>query len=173
VVEVDRLQNTVVTMLGVARDVSPTVNTTCDVSSVCADIAARWSGRLAAEGRPLRTDLDPNLRPARCPADVLSEILAVLLDNARLHGAGTVTIVARPAGTGVVIDVCDEGAGIEGDVAAVFRRRSPEAVGHGIGLALARSLAEAHDARLDVARARPRPIFSVALPGAVAAADLI
>jgi signal transduction histidine kinase len=168
VAEVDRLQNTVVTLLAVARDVVPAVNATCDVTSVCADIAARWRGPLAADGRPLRTDLDPNLPPARCPAEVLTEILAVLLDNARIHGAGTVTIVARPAGTGVVVDVGDEGPGIEGDVTALFRRRSPEAVGHGIGLALARSLAEAHDARLEVARARPRPVFSIALPGVAA-----
>jgi len=165
VAEVERLQSTVTTLLAVARDAQRAGDGGCDVASVCADVADRWRGSLATEGRPLRADVDPDLPPAGCPPEVLSEILAVLIDNARVHGAGAVTLVARRAGTGVVVDVGDEGDGIGGDVAEVFRRHSREATGHGIGLALARSLAEAHSARLAVTRVAPRPIFSVALPG--------
>src|SRR5207302_3335692 len=116
VAEVDRLQNTVVTLLAVARDADPIARAPCDVAAVCTAEADRHRGPLAALGRPLRVDLDTDLPAARCPADVLAEILAVLLDNARVHGAGTVTVAARQAGTGVVVDVRDEGAGIDGDV---------------------------------------------------------
>ena len=90
----------------------------------------------------------------------------MLIENSRVHGAGVVTVAARRAGPGVVVVVSDEGPGIDGDAAAIFRRRSPTASGHGIGLALARSLAEAHGARLELTRARPAAVFTVALPGA-------
>jgi signal transduction histidine kinase len=162
--EVERLQSTVTTLLALARD-GETGDVTSDVATVCTAVTQRFVGPLAAVDRPLRVDLDPALPPVRCSPEVLSEIVAVLVDNACVHGAGVVTVSGRRAGSGVVVDVEDEGAGITGDTTEVFRRRSPDAAGHGIGLALARSLAEAHGARLELARARPRPVFSVALPG--------
>jgi signal transduction histidine kinase len=102
----------------------------------------------------------------RCPADALSEILAVLVQNAQDHGAGEVTVSARPSGTGAIVEVSDEGGGILGDPTQIFHRRSRDASGHGIGLALARSLAEAYSARLELTRAGPRPTFTIAIPGA-------
>lgn len=166
ITEVDRLQTTVATLLAVARDADHLANeASCDVARVCDVLADSGRGALAALGRPLRVEVAPDLPRARFPADVLREILAVLVENARVHGAGTVTLRGRRAGDGVVVDVSDEGAGVSGDVAALFQRRSPQAVGHGIGLALARSLAESYGARLEVTRAAPGPVFAVALPG--------
>jgi signal transduction histidine kinase len=164
--EVDRLQTTVATLLAVARDTMRAGTMTCDVAEVCDRVAARHEAGLAAAGRHLRVDIEPNLPPAQCPSDVLAEILTVLLDNAKVHGSGTVTIAARRAGPGVVVDVTDEGGRGITDPAVLFRRRAPEAAGHGIGLALARSLAEAHEARLELTRTAPAPVFTVALAGA-------
>jgi signal transduction histidine kinase len=176
--EVERLQTTVATLLAVARD-RTTADARCDVAAVCADVADRNRARLAASGRPLRVDLDHDLPLVRCPPDVVREILAVLVDNGLRHGAGTVTITARRAGPGAVVEVGDEGEGIA-DPATVFLRRPPDANGaqregprlegprlerHGIGLALARSLADAHEARLQLTRAAPGPVFTLALPG--------
>ncbi|MEA2687161.1 MAG: hypothetical protein QOE93_2356 [Actinomycetota bacterium] len=177
--EVERLQTTVATLLAVARDRTAAGDAHTDVAAVCADAADRARPRLAAAGRPLRLEVDDALPPVRCPADVLREILAVLLDNALGHGSGTVTVTGRSAGQGVVVEVTDEGEGVA-DPASVFRRRPPDSAdsagspgppgqnnsaGHGIGLALARSLAETHDARLELTRAAPGPVFTLALPG--------
>ena len=163
ITEVDRLHNTVTTLLAVTRDASSPGDAACDAAAVCKEAAERGRGQLAAQGRPMRTAIEPDLPLARCPGEVLAEILAVLVDNATVHGAGAVTMAARRAGTGVVIDVGDEGEGLCGEVSELFRRRSSQASGHGIGLALARSLAEAHNGRLMVTRARPHPVFSIAL----------
>jgi signal transduction histidine kinase len=164
--EVDRLQTTVATLLAVARDTMRAGTVTCDVAEVCDRVASRHRAGLAAVGRRLYIDIEPELPPALCPSDVLAEILTVLLDNAKIHGSGTVTIAARRSGPGVVVDVTDEGGKRIADPAVVFRRRAPEAAGHGIGLALARSLAEAHEARLELTRTTPAPVFTVALAGA-------
>lgn len=70
----------------------------------------------------------------------------MLVTNALDHGAGRVTVATAPAaGGGVTIDVGDEGTGFA-DPEAAFARRGSGAVGHGIGLALARSLIEARAA---------------------------
>lgn len=165
VAEVDRLQTTVATLLAIARRADVTGSGRCDVAAVCGEMAERYRGPLAAASRPLRAEFDPNLPEARISADVLREIVAVLLDNATAHGTGAVTVAGRRAGSGVVLDVGDEGAGVPGETSEVFLRHSPRAAGHGIGLALARSLAEANGARLELSRAGPRPVFSVAMAG--------
>jgi signal transduction histidine kinase len=81
-----------------------------------------------------------------------------------VHGAGAVTVRARRAATGVAIEVSDEGPGINGDAEVVFARRSPSDRGHGIGLALARSLAEAEGGELTLRRPGPGPVFALVLP---------
>ena len=49
-------------------------------------------------------------------------------------------------------------------LAGAFRRRDPRARGNGIGLALARDLAESIGARLIVADPGPRPVVTLLLP---------
>jgi signal transduction histidine kinase len=163
--EVGRLQTTVTTILRMARDAEGADTQPCDAGVVCADLADRYRGPLAAVGRPLHLDIEPGLGAARCAPEVLREILVVLVDNAVTHGEGTVHVSARRAGTGIVVEVGDEGQGIA-EPAGLFRRRSSDATGHGIGLALARSLVEAQGGRLQLTRAAPHPRFSVALTGA-------
>jgi K+-sensing histidine kinase KdpD len=92
-------------------------------------------------------------------------VLDVLFGNALAHGGGTVTVTVRvaDAGTTVVVDVYDEGAGITADPSVIFRRRSPQARGTGIGLALARSLIEADGGRLELTKTRPAT-FTMLLP---------
>ena len=84
--------------------------------------------------------------------------------RAVVHGAGPVTVTVRDAGGAVAVEVGDEGPGTPEDGGDLFSRR-PRADGHGIGLALARRLAEAEGGHLRLARPTP-PVFALLLPAA-------
>jgi signal transduction histidine kinase len=89
------------------------------------------------------------------------------VDNAVQHGTGAVTVAVRNLETGLAIDIQDEGHGIADAPETIFDRGT-RADGRGIGLRLAKSLAEAEGGRLTLARAVP-PKFTVLLPVAEAA----
>jgi signal transduction histidine kinase len=143
--EVDRLQATIDALLAVARD-SPRGEGTTDVGTLLDEVEEAWRPRLAERARPLHVfSHDGSISAA--PA-VVRQIFDVLLDNALRHGAGAVEVRCRPTGRFVAIEVHDEGNATPVPE-SVFARRGPEAAdGHGIGLALARSLAHAEGGRL-------------------------
>lgn len=162
--QVDRLQGTVETLLGVARD-APRGGALTGLHAPLEAAELRWRGPLGALGRPLRVHLEDGALSARVSPAVLAEILDVLIDNAMRHGAGVVTITGRRAAQAVALDVADEGPGPEQQGDELFARRSGDAAGHGIGLSLARSLAHAEGGRLVLGRRRP-PVFTLFLLGA-------
>ncbi|HEX6525017.1 MAG TPA: HAMP domain-containing sensor histidine kinase [Streptosporangiaceae bacterium] len=95
----------------------------------------------------------------------LAQVLATLLDNALMHGGGTVTIRTSQIAPSVVIEVQDEGKGVPSDlVSRIFERSvSGRPEGTGLGLALARTMAEADGGRVVLAKAKPAT-FAVFLP---------
>jgi signal transduction histidine kinase len=169
VTRLDGLEHTVVSLLELARD-AEAAGGPCDVPRLVRDSAARWSGMAIDLGRRLQVITSDELPEAACTPAALRQVLDVLVDNALQHGAGTVTVTVRRAGPGVGVDVADEGPGLGPDPEAAFVRRSPAALGHGIGLSLARSLTAAEGGRLVVSSAGPRPVLSVLLPAAEGAA---
>ncbi|RBY82527.1 sensor histidine kinase [Geodermatophilus sp. TF02-6] len=157
----DRLQRTIEDLLELARDTRPQ-GALLPTADLLAEWTAVWAPVLAAQGRALQVHVEDQLPESRASAAAVRQVVAVLLDNAATHGAGTVSLAVRDAGAALAVDVGDEGAG-PADVEALFRRRAESATGHGIGLALARSLAEAEGGRLGLTRARP-PLFTLLLP---------
>ncbi|WP_433225883.1 ATP-binding protein [Microtetraspora malaysiensis] len=77
------------------------------------------------------------------------------------HGRGEVTVTVGDVGPGTAVEVSDHGPGVAEGVDPFVRSSGHS---HGIGLALARSLAEAEGGRLVLSRTRP-PLFSLLLPG--------
>lgn len=166
--QVGRLERTIETLLSAARDV-PSEREPFDVGPLLDDLARSWTGLLATEGRALEVVVPHRLPRVRASRGAVREILEVLLDNAARHADGTVRVQARPRDGSLAIDVADRGPGIPGPD-QVFTRRSGE--GHGIGLALARSLAEADGGRLDLADARPgKTRFTLLLRAELAPTD--
>src|ERR1700733_5457785 len=95
----------------------------------------------------------------------LAQVLATLLDNALMHGGGTVTIQTSQSARSVVIEVRDEGNGVPPDlVSRIFERSvSGRPEGTGLGLALARTMAAADGGRVVLVKAKPAT-FGVFLP---------
>lgn len=92
-----------------------------------------------------------------------SQILSTLLENSLIHGAGTVTVHTRAVGGSVVVEVGDEGEGIAPDLEAkLFERGASSRGSTGLGLAVARELAEADGGRLNLVLQRPA-VFAVFL----------
>ena len=161
--DIDRLEATVEDLLALARDASP-ARDPIQIDGLLAAADQRWHGPLAAAGRPLRIDTDAGLPTVRASAAAIGQVLDVLIGNAQQHGRGTVTVRARHAPRSIAIEVSDEGPGPSTDGHDVFRRRPESTTGRGIGLALARSLAEAEGGRLTLSRAGPSPRFTLLLP---------
>jgi signal transduction histidine kinase len=160
--QVDRLQTTVETLLTVARDAVPGT-ASADLVALAEELGERWREELAAAARPLRVKVCARPPVARANPLVVSEILDVLVSNALVHGAGTVEVVVRDIAGSPAIDVADEGRGLGDDAGALFERRAGAQNGHGIGLAMARSLAHAEAGRLVVTRSGPRPVITLLL----------
>lgn len=105
----------------------------------------------------------------------LRRILANLVDNAVVHGGGSVRVTADVAGDDVFVHVADEGPGIApGDEERVFDRffksdASRAATGSGLGLSIARQHAAAQGGELFAAPAGERGArFTLRLPAAPA-----
>jgi two-component system, OmpR family, sensor kinase len=104
----------------------------------------------------------------------LHQILANLLDNVRVHTpvGAAVDVVVRMAGNDAVVEVIDQGPGLEPDVAArVFERSfrgeaSPRHhAGSGLGLSIVAAIAEAHGGAASVRSTPGRgTTFVVRLP---------
>jgi signal transduction histidine kinase len=162
--EIDRLDRTIDDLLTLARETQAD-RRPIDIAGALNELENDWHGRLAAQARPLRIVVEPHLPTVSMSQRALRQILDVLIDNAVRHGSGVVTVRARSAPIGEVIEVEDEGHGVTGDPERIFDRRTAGSDSHGIGLALARSLAEAEGARLRLERAAPHPVFALFLPG--------
>ncbi|HKR49781.1 MAG TPA: ATP-binding protein [Pseudonocardiaceae bacterium] len=122
-------------------------------------VVTDWQAQADADRRPLRLRAAEGL-VARVTPGRLREALGVLIDNALRHGAGVVTLSARPGGVGadrmVVVEVTDGGEGVPEELAPhVFDRGVSGASSTGVGLALARALVEADGGRLELSSARP------------------
>ncbi|SDO33862.1 Signal transduction histidine kinase [Klenkia soli] len=157
----DRLENTITDLLALARDTGAH-GTPLDPAQLLAEVQATWGPLLDRQDRVLQLHLEGDLPGTAVSAAAVRQVVGVLVDNATVHGAGAVTVSVRDAGGALAVDVADEGT-TPLEVDRLFVRGSHRDDGHGIGLALARTLAEAEGGRLRVASPSP-PVFSLLLP---------
>ena len=140
--ELDRLSGAIDELLDLARGRRIEAQQVVDLVAVVRASASRWSRRLATESRELVTGQVGRRSRTRVPLGPLEQVLDVLIDNARKHGRGTITVEVRDADTHLEVVVGDEGTAQLGP--EVFRRGVSTGSGgsEGIGLAVAAELAE-------------------------------
>lgn len=121
-----------------------------------------WEPAFTAAGRSVKATGSRGLVALATP-NGLSQVLATLLENSLVHGAGTVTVSTRSTGISLVVEVTDEGPGVPSDLGPrIFERSVSGREGTGLGLALARELAEADGGRLELVQQKP-PVFALFL----------
>jgi signal transduction histidine kinase len=152
-----------------ARIAARAASARADVAEAAARIlrVIRRSGRGAA--LEWIFDVPPGLNAA-VDIDDLTEALGALTENAARHAKATVRLTATRQREQVLIEVCDDGPGIPADKieALVPRgaRADESAAGAGLGLAIAREIAEAAGGGLTLSDAAPGLRAALLLPAA-------
>lgn len=160
--DTDRVERTVDDLLTLARHTTDRDRADLDVPGLLNEVQQGWACRPDSRGRCLEVEAEPDLPTSPTSTAAIRQVLTVLLDNAAIHGAGTVTVAVREAADALAIDVADQGIGITTPETELFTRR-PTTDGHGLGLALARRLVEAEGGRLRLTRPQP-PTFTILIP---------
>jgi signal transduction histidine kinase len=150
--DLERLEQTVDHLLAFARDAVPTTSTV-RLDEAARHAVERWTARAIAGGRTISLGAAEQVTTRGSVAST-EQILDVLIDNAVHHGRGVISVAQRRIDGGGAIVVADEGTHISiADRELIFERGHGER--HGIGLALARSMAEAEGGRLILTRHAP------------------
>ncbi len=155
--QLDRLESTIASLLALARQTNREL-VERDVLALVGEHGGHWRREVARAGRQLVVDGEP--ARAHVDVDAVGHVLDVLLDNAIRHGRGDVRVTVGRSASGATVDVSDEGsAPTDRDPFAETGSDSS----HGIGLRLARSLAESAKATLELLPT-PTTTFRLKLP---------
>ena len=161
--ETDRLEATIADLLALARQASAGATATVNAGSVAHDHAERWRPTFARARRALEVVADKNVL-VRASRGTVGQVLDVLLDNALRHGSGPVRIGVVADGRVARVTVGDGGPGVPAeDRDRIFERGASQSGGTGIGLHLARALAQADNGGLRVLDGVPTR-FELRLP---------
>jgi signal transduction histidine kinase len=170
--QVERLQKLSVNLLDLSRLDSGSVELQTepvDLAELTRSITNEFHPRLAEHGTDLRLEVPEEGPSACCDRERVAQIMRILLDNALRHTPeGTdVTVSAHRENGAAELTVADTGPGLPaGARSKVFERfyTGDAARGAGLGLAIARELAERMDGRLLLDTANGSTVFKLELP---------
>jgi two-component system, OmpR family, sensor kinase len=142
-----------------------------DVGQLAREVAGEFTPAAHRHDSPVRLDLPDEPIELDCDPERVAQVLRILLDNALVHtpsGTGVRVSAARRNGH-VRLEVSDVGLGIKRQnmphIFEPFFTSNEEAQGAGLGLAIARELAERMQGRLTVRSVPGSTTFSLVLPG--------
>jgi signal transduction histidine kinase len=160
ITQVERLADVVDRLLAEARQSRTAHAVSLHVDGIVRQQVTEWTPAFARDGRQLKIEGKRSVIGLASPGG-LSQVLATLLENSLVHGDGTTFVRIRTTATKVVIEVGDQGPGVPPELSGrIFERSVSGDAGTGLGLAVARDLAEADGGRLELMQAQP-PVFAV------------
>ncbi|MFE5488267.1 ATP-binding protein [Streptomyces sp. NPDC056527] len=160
--QVERLTDVVERLLTNSRDPRTGSAIAFDLDEVVKQQIEEWRPAYRSAGRAIVHSGKQGMRAVGTPGAV-AQVLAALIENSLMHGGGTVALRTRVTGNQSVIEVTDEGPGVPADLGArIFERTISGRNSTGIGLAVARDLAEADGGRLELLQQQP-PVFALFL----------
>jgi signal transduction histidine kinase len=161
--QVERLTDVVERLLTTARGSRrPDSVVPVDIESIIWQQVHEWRPAFQSARRAIRVVGQRGVVALATPG-AFAQVLATLLENSLIHGAGVVTMLIRTTAGSIVVEVSDEGPGVPPELGAqVFERSVSGRASTGLGLAVARELAEADGGRLELLQQRPA-IFAVFL----------
>jgi signal transduction histidine kinase len=162
--QAERLADVVTQLLSPARRATAASAALTGIDEIVQQQVIEWEPAFRRVRRKLVVIGERGLRAHVTPGG-LAQVLATLLDNALMHGGGTVTLQTSQSARSVVIEVRDEGKGVPPElVSRIFERSvSGRPEGTGLGLALARTMAAADGGRVVLVKPKPAT-FAVFLP---------
>ena len=162
--QAERLADVVTQLLGPARRATASAAALTGIDEIVQQQVIEWEPAFRRAGRKLVVIGVRGLQAHVTPGG-LAQVLATLLDNALMHGGGTVTLQTSQNARSVGIEVRDEGKGVPPElVSRIFERSvSGRPEGTGLGLALARTMAAADGGRVVLVKPKPAT-FAVFLP---------
>jgi signal transduction histidine kinase len=145
------------------------------LNQLLSEIAESLALRAEHKGVSLVVEADQNLKPFLFDVLLIRRAVTNLLDNAVRHAAaaGKVSVAARSSGQMAVLEVWNDGASIDPkDLPHVFDRfyrsdesRTRSTGGAGLGLPIAKAIAEAHGGTITVESGAERgTLFALSLP---------
>ncbi|MFF3399813.1 ATP-binding protein [Streptomyces sp. NPDC002659] len=160
--QVERLTDVVDRLLTNSRDPRTGSAVVFDLDEVVKQQLEEWRPAYRSAGRAIVCSGKQGMRAVGTPGAV-AQVLAALIENSLMHGGGTVALRTRVTGNQAVVEVTDEGPGVPADLGArIFERTISGRNSTGIGLAVARDLAEADGGRLELLQQHP-PVFALFL----------
>ncbi|MFI1397307.1 ATP-binding protein [Streptomyces sp. NPDC020681] len=160
--QVERLTDVVERLLTNSRDPRTGSAVVFDLDEVVKQQIEEWRPAYRSAGRAIVCSGKQGMRAVGTPGAV-AQVIAALVENSLMHGGGTVALRTRVTGNQAVVEVTDEGPGVPADLGArIFERTISGRNSTGIGLAVARDLAEADGGRLELLQQHP-PVFALFL----------
>ena len=150
--QTDQLNATIDDLLAAARNRTTSEQTVFDLTALVVAHADEWRPQFDRLKRHISVITARPSPPVFGTTGLAGQVIDILVDNARKHGAGAVTLMID----GPAVIVIDQGPGVPNEqLRRIFDGPVDPGARHGRGLPLARRLALVDGAELDVIGNRP------------------
>ncbi len=156
--DIDQVESVVSDLLELARPGAPR-RQPAQVNAVVREALQQMGAQLRYRRIAVEADLEEALPMLHLDAPRFKQALLNVVRNAAdaIHAGGTIGVTSRHTGSAVIVEVCDDGVGVDPDILAQvfepFVSTKPDGVG--LGLVNTRAVVESHGGTIVLERREP------------------